>query len=277
VTMPWGSTEEPTTTMTGRESIPVHVVSTDAKPGKTIAPEFARWRTFLISNTVGPNSITPGAQRILNRSLRRHEARIIVNGSGTLGSPSYDGEGEAPLPVAAGQTVASLNGGNPIPPGEYTLSGSTMLSGTGTVADINNMALYVGATQVTILSNGDGNEQLFPLPNITFTVPAGGAVVSIKILAAGSGTANYWASFVGTPANQPNTDGVIIGGREEISSGQPATPGNLAGYLQIGDNVTYKGQQELWVCYPSTNLAPVYVTVLDMQYASDPDAWREDE
>jgi hypothetical protein len=160
MTMPLGSTEEPTVTFTERESIPVHVVSTDAKPGKSVAAEFAHFKTYLVSNTTGATSATPGAQRILNRSLRRHEARIIINA---------------------------------------------------------------------------------------------------------------------TTAAQPIPDGVIIGRRDEINTGNPATIGTMGGYLQIGDNMTYKGQGEVWVAFPVGNTAPVYVTVLDIQYASDPESWREDQ
>jgi hypothetical protein len=160
MTMPWGSTEEPEVVEVGHQSIPVHVVSSDAKPGKSLAAEFGRWRTILVSNTVGPASITPGAQRIASRSLRRHRVHIIVN--------------------------------------------STVVA-------------------------------------------------------------------------QPTIDGVIVGSREEISSGSPAIPGQLGGYLQIGDSVRWEVQAELWVCYPTTNTNPVYVTVCDEVYASDPEAYLENE
>jgi hypothetical protein len=160
MTMPQGSTEEPTVVFTEQESIPVHVVSSYAKPGKSIGTEFGRWRTYLVSNVVGPYSATPGAQRLLARSLRRHRAHIIVN-----------------------------------------------------------------ATVVA----------------------------------------------------QPSIDGVIVGNREEITSGSPAIPAQLGGYLQIGDNVRWEVQQELWVCYPSTNTDSVYVTICDEIYASDPDEWRNEE
>jgi hypothetical protein len=160
MTMPWGSTEEPDVVEVGQQSIPVHVVSSAARPGKSIGTEFGRWRTFLVANVVGPTSITPGAQRLANRSLRRHRMHIIVNG---------------------------------------------------------------------------------------------------------------------TVVGQPSTDGVIIGNRDEINGGQPAIPGQLAGYLQIGDNVRWEVQQELWVCYPATNTDPVFVTICDEVYASDPDEWQSDE
>jgi hypothetical protein len=160
MTMPFGSTEEPDVIITERESIPVHVVSTSAKPGKSLAAEFARFRTVVVSNTINATSVTPGAARLIARSLRRHEARIIVNAS------------------IIAQTV---------------------------------------------------------------------------------------------------TDGVLIGGRDEINSGNPATIGTMGGYLQIGDSITYKGQGELWVAFPVSNTSPVYVTVLDVQYASDPDSYREEQ
>jgi hypothetical protein len=160
MTMPQGSTEEPETVFTGLESVPVHVVSTDAKPGKSIAPEFGQWKTVIVSSALGPVSTTPGAQRLLNRSLRRHEARIVVNAS------------------IVAQTV---------------------------------------------------------------------------------------------------TDGVIIGPPAIINSGNPAAIGTMAGFLQVGDSITYKSQQELWVAYPASNAAPVIVTALDMQYASDPESYREEE
>jgi hypothetical protein len=79
--MPWGSTEEPTETLVGTQSVPIHVVSSSLKPGKPIAAEFGRTRTIIVANVVGAYSTTPGAQRVLNRSLRRWEARIQVTAS----------------------------------------------------------------------------------------------------------------------------------------------------------------------------------------------------
>lgn len=149
MTMPWGSTEEPDVIETMPESVPVHVVSSDAP--KRIAPEFGQWRTVIVSNVIGAYSATPGAQRLLNRSQRRRRAHIIVNSS------------------VAAQNVQ---------------------------------------------------------------------------------------------------DGIIVGSREAIISGQAATIGGIGGYLQIGDSLTYEAQQELWVCYPVSNTATVYVTVCDEVYAS---------
>jgi hypothetical protein len=153
--MPWGSTEEPEVEFSESATIPVHVVSTDARPEKSLAPEFGRWRTFRVTSAVGNDLAVPGAQRIANRSLRRHRLLIIVNAS------------------VAAQTV---------------------------------------------------------------------------------------------------TDGVIIGGREEIAalaaSNTPLATYTPGGYLAIGNNVRYESQQELWAAYPPSNIAPVIVTVCDETYAS---------
>ena len=156
--MPLGSTEEPTVEFTEEPSLAVRVVSS----GKTkpIGAEFGRWHTVLVSSAVGPISITPGAQRLCNRSLRRKRLLIVVS---------------------------------------------------ATVLD------------------------------------------------------------------QPSLDGVIIGSSAEINSGNPATPGALAGYLPIGTSIRWECQQELWVCYPTTNTDPVFVTTCDEQYASEQPEWRGSE
>lgn len=152
MTMPEGSTEEPEVIEVGHASLPVHVVSSDAKPVKAVGTEFGRWRSVLVANVVGPNSAIPGAQGLLNRSLRRHRANILV---------------------------------------------------------------------------------------------------------------------IATVVAQPVIDGVIVGSREQLISGMPAIPGQLGGFLPIGASVRYESQQELWVCYPSTNTNSVFVTVCDEVYAAE--------
>lgn len=78
MTMPYGSTEEPEETVVATQSVPIHVVSSSLKPGKPIGAEFGRIKTYTVANVQGAGTTTPGAQRILNRSLRRSEARISV-------------------------------------------------------------------------------------------------------------------------------------------------------------------------------------------------------
>jgi hypothetical protein len=159
MTMPYGSTEEPDIEKIGMQSVPIHVVSSSLKPGKPIGAEFGQTRTIIVANAVGPNSVTPGAQRVLNRSLRRYEARISV------------------LPTIVAQTV---------------------------------------------------------------------------------------------------TDGAIFGAPGLIQSGAAAVIGSLGGFLPIGKDLVWKSQAELWVCYPASNAASVLVTVHDFQWASDPEAFKEE-
>jgi hypothetical protein len=157
MTMPYGSTEEPTETQVETQSVPIHVVSSALKPGKPIGAEFGRIKTYTVANVAGAGTTIPGAQRILNRSLRRSEARIAV------------------LASAAGQAV---------------------------------------------------------------------------------------------------TDGAIFGSRDEINSGNPATIGNLGGFLPIGKDLVFKAQAELWVCFPASNAGPVFVTVTDFQWASGAESYQ---
>jgi hypothetical protein len=242
MTMPYGSAEEPNVTKVEHESVPVHVVSSDAKTGKAIAPEFARWRTFYVGNQASQDLAVPGAKRIANRSLRRHRLHIIVNGSGLNFTPNVT---PVPAITTSGTAVQNPNG----VPVSVTLAGFT-------------------ATQVFV------NGILVGAGNGTYIVPAYGSI-SVTFTVVGT-TAT---AAIPTSAPQPTSDGVIVGSREDIAAGaNQLNPYiyNVGGYLQIGDNVRWEGQQELWVAYPSSNVLPVFVTVCDEQYASDPDAWRED-
>lgn len=235
--MPYGSAEEPEVEVIGMQSVPVHVVSSDAKPGKSIGTEFGRWRTFLVSSALGADSATPGARRLLNRSLRRHRALISVYPSAAsfTSTPAV-----TPVPAIAtsGTAVQNPNG----VPVSVTLTGFT-------------------ATQVFV------NGILVGASNGTYIVPAYGSIsVTFTVLGA-TATAGIASS---NPQN--SFDGVIIGSREEICSGAPMTPGNIGGYLAIGTSFRLESQAEYWVAYPSTNTAPVYVTVCDEVYASDPES-----
>lgn len=77
-----------------------------------------------------------------------------------------------------------------------------------------------------------------------------------------------------TIAAQPVLDGVIVGSREFITSGNagvsPFVGGCMGGYLPIGTSLRWEVQQELWACYPVSNANPVLVTVCDEAYASSP-------
>lgn len=243
MTMPYGSTEEPDVEHVELASVPVHVVSSDAKPGRAPAPEFGRWRTVLVNTQIGQDSAVPGAKRLANRSLRRHRILIAVSTTGPVTSTPV--VTAVPNIATSGTAVQNPNG----VPVSVTLAGFT-------------------ATQVFV------NGILVGASNGTYIVPAYGSISVTFTVVGTTATAGIAAS---NP--QPATDGVIVGGREEIQAlitggGTQAQVSPLAGltpggFLPIGINVRYESQQELWVAYPSTNAAAVIVTTCDEVYASD--------
>jgi len=270
-TMVYGSAEEPDDAQFSMaESIPVHVVSSGQR--KSIAPEFGRWRTVIVSNVAGAYSVTPGAQRLCNRSQRRKRLHIIVNGSvGGPVSQSAEGSGVVVNPgasvVIANISAAQLTAIAPLG-GEWLITWKVSLQGTIQAGDANNMKLTspLNTTLLNAVMQGVAGE--YPQNAVTQFIPAGQGINVQAIAAASNVAATYGAEITATLVSTPNIDGVIVGSRDEITSGQPAIPGNLGGYLQVGDSVRYEAQAELWVCYPATNVNTVYVTLCDEVYAS---------
>lgn len=241
MTMPYGSTEEPETEFYLPQSVPVHVASSDVVSEKTVAPEFGRWRTFLITSALGADSATPGARRLLNRNLRRNRAIIKVSASAaSFSSTSTPAVTNVPAIATSGTAVQNPNS----VPVNVTLAGFT-----ATQVFVNG--ILVGA------SNGTYIVPAFGSISVTFTVVGTTATAGIPVT-----VSNPQSSF----------DGIIIGSREEVASGLPMTPGNVGGYLQIGDSIRLESQAEYWVAYPSTNTQPVLVSVCDEVYAADPES-----
>jgi hypothetical protein len=249
MTMPYGSTEEPEVIETGLRSVPVHVASSALKTGKSLGTEFGRTKTFVVTNAVQANSITPGAIRILNRSLRRYEARIAVVSGGNVTTASVALPG-FPSIVTSGTAIQNPN----------AFPVSVVLAGfTATQVFVNG--ILVGA------SNG------------TYIVPAFGSL-SVTFTVVGTTT----ASTIASTGAQSSLDGAIFGSREEVTAGgqggvanSAAVIGSMGGFLPIGKDLVWKSQAELWTCYPSSNVAQVFVTVTDYQWASPPDAYKEYE
>jgi hypothetical protein len=240
VTMPWGSTEEPDVVLTDIESTPVHVVSSDAKPGKNIGTEFGSWRTYLVANVVNSQVSTPGAQRLCSRSLRRKRLQIVVNSGGNV----VPNVGAFPAIATTGVPVQ-----NP-----FAFPVTVVLAGfTATQTFVNGIQVGTG--------------------NGTFVVPPYGSL-SVTFTVLGTTTPSASAQ------PQSTLDGVIVGSRDFIQNSQqanlsPFIAGLGAGFLGLNDNIRWECQQELWVAYPASNSGPVLVAVCDEQYASDPEAWRK--
>jgi hypothetical protein len=283
--MPWGTTEEPNKTLTMPDSIPVHVVSSYARPGKQIGTEFGQFRTFAITSAVGGVSTTPGAVRLCSRSLRRKRLHIIVNASIGANGGTLTADGGPVADPGASTLLASITSAQMLavaPLGtSWSVTWSAILQGTVTAADGNNMELVMPLgtpRQVGLYPGLVGNYPQLPVA----LTPLAGQNISVATIAAASGAAaDYATQISATPLAQDTTDGIVVGSREFINSGNPLSivsgVGN-GGYLQIGDNLRWECQQELWAAWPSTNSGPpVYVTVCDEQYASDPEEWRNEE
>jgi hypothetical protein len=234
MTMPYGSAEEPNVMVTAMPSLPVHVASSDAKPGRSVAAEFGQWRTFLINSA----TLTQvGPVRLCNRSLRRHRLQILVNSTGPVtttptvsGFPSIGSSGAVQNPYSY--------------PVSVTLAGFTAT------------AVYVNGVQA-----GTGNG--------TYIVPGYG-ILSVTYSVLGTTT----PAGIPQSSAQASTDGVIVGSLAMIgglgnAGGAQAVPGGPGGYLQIGDNLRWEVQQELYAVYPPGNSAGVYVTVCDELYESE--------
>jgi hypothetical protein len=152
MTMPLGSTEEPTVEMVMEQSIPVRVISSGKSGG---AAEFGRWRSFAFA----PSG---GAQRIANRSLRRKRLIIKVNSSIPIGNGATPSQ-----PAVPASTVAQQNT-NPYPV-LVTLTGFTL-----TAVTVNGV--QVGTTNGSYIVPSGGTIA------VTYTV------VGTWVWANGSGT-----------------------------------------------------------------------------------------
>lgn len=244
MTMPWGSTEEPDEVLTSIPTQPVHVVSSDAPPRKSVGAEHGYWRTFLIANVVNSQVSTPGAVRIASRNPRRKRLLIRVNSGGNVTTASAALPG---FPSIATSGTAIQN------PNNFPVS--VVLAGfTATQVFVNG--ILVGA------SNG------------TYIVPAFGSL-SVTFTVVGTTT----ASTIASTNPQSALDGALFGNRDFIQNSQqvlsPYLAGSGGGFLPIGDNERWECQQELWAAYPPSNTAPVLVTTCDEVYASDAEAYKE--
>lgn len=239
MTMPWGSAEEPMHEEVGLQSVPIHVASSALKPGKPLGTEFGQTRTIIVANVVGPYSVTPGAQRVVPRSLRRSEARISVLSGGNV--TTTPGVTALPAISVSGQAVQNPNA----VPVNVTLAGFT-------------------ATQVFV------NGILVGAGNGTYVVPAFGSISVTYTVVGTTATAG-----IATTGAQPSTDGVILAAPSIIQTGLPAIAGQLGGFLPIGKDLVWKSQAELWCAYPVGNVGQVVVMVTDYQWASGPDDYKE--
>jgi len=237
------------------DPIPVSIVKSEEEL-TSLAPEFGSTSNFSL-----PLIGTAQPVQILQRRPTRTKAVLSLDSFG--GSiASVPAEGEAPLPVTAGQIIATTAA---LPAGTYIVQGNNMLSGAGTVADINNISLNIGSTPFITLGNGDANEVLFPFGPITVVVPAGGATISTRTIGVGGGTANYWSSFTATPVGTSGgASAVMIAYRPDYL----ANPNNPQGFIiaSVPRLFQWESQQP---CYAvAIGAGPVTINVIDQAQAA---------
>lgn len=111
---------------------------------------------------------------------------------------SHQNESQATAP-AAGATIATLT----LPSGGWTINWSVMQTAGSTAADLNNMALNQGATQLLVAEMGTVLGTEYTQTAVEIQVPIGGATITVKTIGAASASAVYTAQLTAIPANLP--------------------------------------------------------------------------
>lgn len=109
---------------------------------------------------------------------------------------SHQGEGSVTSPGAAA-TITSFS----LPAGGWTLNWTIELAGTPAAGDANNFQLTLGAVQELVSINPGAVAGPLQQNGVQVQVPAGGATVAVKSIAAGTAGAIYTAQLVALPAN----------------------------------------------------------------------------
>lgn len=205
-----------------------------------------------------------GAQQAPVQITRRRPSRnrtVIYNPQYSNAAQTVPFNGSQASPVVANGVIATSPA---LPAGTYVVSGATILTGTPTFADVNNVALQLNGVTIAVLPVQGASEQesVTPSPDIVVTVPAGGILRTITI-AAGSGAAGYNSAMFAT-ATGPNNAQVLLSTNPDQL--QIATP---VGYpLDSGIALTLESQQPIYaICSPAT-IAAVTLGVLDEAWLS---------
>lgn len=129
-----------------------------------------------------------------------HVGRITLAGlTGPLQGASVTTSGQQTSPGAAATITSQA-----LAAGTYQVQWTVVLSGTLGAGDANNLQLTNGATQVAV-SNNAGAAGTYVQQTATIVVPAGGATVAVKSVAAATVGGTYAAQLTTTPT--PGTTG----------------------------------------------------------------------
>lgn len=183
-------------------------------------------RAVTVPATTAPNSVTPitAPCRLIGWSL---VAGNIAPGAvkGNITSP------------AAGATVVSFG---TVPAGEYTLNWQVELSGTLAAAEQDNFEVVIPAVGNKVSVNGIA-ALLYPQEPVVINVPAGGAV--IKITSVGAGTVGAVYAAQATLTQTEGYQATIFDSGQPVGQsapppGQSDTQTLVPKGIYISDNVT---------------------------------------
>ena len=123
------------------------------------------------------------AQAAAGTILDRGRMRLMGWSFTSVGVDTIENEGSVASP-GAGATIVSIT--NPTA-ADLQVTWLVSLAGTPSVTDLNNFRLMNGATPV-LTSDNRGNSGDYPQPGVVITVPAGGTVSVIAIVAGTAGS-----------------------------------------------------------------------------------------
>lgn len=112
----------------------------------------------------------------------------------TQASQQTQGQFNAP---PAGTTITSIL----LPAGEWVVNWVVSFGGTTSATEVNNLALFQGATLINGSENGSTAGVEYPQAQITLSIPAGGATVAIKNTLLATAASVYFAAITATPVS----------------------------------------------------------------------------
>lgn len=246
-----------------RPIMPIHIVSSDAKPGRQVLAEKASTQQWPVGLQV---------VQILQRQLNRERAYVYLPNTGLVSNTTVAAQGVETDP-AANAAIANIPAASLSPNVAYTVSGTVYLDGTLTTTDEDNFRLVAngGTVLTTILcpvESSDTGGVLAPVGPYTFTMGSTAQQISVQAKVAASGaSAVYHAEIFANPlAGQISS----VYFSPNIAQLQTVTPGGVLLNSQ-GQGFEWRSQRAL---YAIASLAgPTYVNVIDYLY----DAVTENE
>ncbi len=146
------------------------------------APRGARILPVTASQALNGNNLVGGPVRLRGWSLTDGSGSSDLQNQGTVVAPG------------AGATIASVS----LPNGLYTVHWTLELTGTPGVGDLNNVALFIGATQIGTSVNGIA-VGTYPQLDAEAQVTFGPLVLAAKAIGAGVAGSAYTVSLVAVP------------------------------------------------------------------------------